>query len=485
MSVSVSDIIKRMKELRSKPMKSVTKNRRQLGEAYSTRVKPVNQVVPKTSGPIAKVPASCEKYSAKGFGAATMTVPQLTEFIKKKAPKPVFEQFSRLQKKSRPELCKLLAQFEEGYRLLYPENKPRTPEPNLPAANNVEGMLNLAERLQQQNTKKIAKKVAERYNAAGFTVPVSPTSPASLVNSSPGTPNYVNYMNNNAPSEEARMRERNAYLRKLYEKRVVRDPLEGKLSAANLKRFRVQPIKRKKLTPPPIKYDKSITNLSLMKLSNGNMRAPTSVTRGLTVTTSPQLTKAQLRNLRNQAVRTRGALSKLLANLRSVPVKNRSAINRMRIRFLARRLADPAFENKFVNKEKYRATILQRVGLASPPKSQSPPGRPFSMSSTRLLSNNQTKLLTKMKRKPTANKSSNRMNNLKEKIVASMNAARKRQANYRNILNFKIDGKHCMSYKKSQLVKVARLLTKGKIENLNSFTKEELCIIIKENRSKK
>ena len=75
--------------------------------------------------------------------------------------------------------------------------------------------------------------------------------------------------------------------------------------------------------------------------------------------------------------------------------------------------------------------------------------------------------------------------NLQMKILASMDAARKRQANYRSILNYKIEGKPCMSYKKSQLVKAARLVTKGKVTNLNSFTKEELCIIIKENRGKK
>ena len=113
MSVSVGDIIKRMKEQRlGKPITTKAEPLIGGGVAYSTRVKKVNQIVPKTKGPAAKVPASCEKFLAKGFGAATMTVPKLIEFIKQKAPPPVFAQFARLQKKTRPELCKLLAQFD-------------------------------------------------------------------------------------------------------------------------------------------------------------------------------------------------------------------------------------------------------------------------------------------------------------------------------------------------------------------------------------
>ena len=479
----VEGILKRMKEQRlGNPIRGPVSPRKG-GEAYSTRVAVVQQKPKKTGTVSALVPASCKTFSKKGAGAAAMTVPELIEFIKKKAHKPVFDKFARLQKKTRPALCDLLSEFEEGYRLLYPksENKPNTPPMELPAANNLGGMFNLAQKLQNAQVKKNVKKIIERRNG----LIGSPASPVSSIggNNTLGTPNYINYgNNNNAAGEEARVRERNAYLRKLAEKRVVRDPLEGKLSAANMKRFRVQPVKNmKKIKRAPIKRSRSITNLSLMKMNDGNMRVPTVATRGLKISTSPRVNQATMRSLKNQAVRMRNTLNATLRKLRAAPVKNRTAINRMRIRFLSRRLADPQFENKFVNKEKYRVTLMQRLGLASPPKPRSPPKKAFSMVGNTTAVQNAR--LANMTKKNKVNKKNDP--NLERKILASMNAARKRQANYRGILNYKIEGKPCMSYKKSQLVKAARLVTKGRIANLNSFTKEDLCRIIKENRGKK
>jgi len=45
---------------------------------------------------------------------------------------------------------------------------------------------------------------------------------------------------------------------------------------------------------------------------------------------------------------------------------------------------------------------------------------------------------------------------------------------------FKIEGKDCMSYKKSKLVKVAQLYTKRSVADLEKLTKEELCMVIKQ-----
>lgn len=484
----VEGIMKRMKEQRlGKSIRGAVPPMRG-GNAYSTRVSTVEQKPKKTGTVAAPVPASCKTFSKKGIGAATMTVPELIDFIKKKAPKPVFDKFSRLQKKTRPAMCDILSEFEEGYRLLYPksENKPKTPPMELPAANNIEGMFNLAQKLQNAQLKKNVKKIIERQNI----LMGSPASPASSVggNNTPSTPNYMNYgNNNNAPNEEARVRERNAYLRKLAEKRVVRDPLEGKLSAANMKRMRIRSVKNiNKTVRAPVKRSRSVTNLPMMKMNSGNMRAPTVISRGLKFSTSPRVNQATMRSLKNQAARMRNTLNSTLRKLRTIPVKNRTAINRMRIRFLVRRLADSNFENKFINKEKYRMTLLQRLGLASPPKPRSPPKQAFSMirnsSANPMKAIAQTTRLASMKKNKVTKKNDP---NLQMKILASMNAARKRQENYRSIVNFKIEGKSCMSYKKSQLVKAARLVTRGKITNLNSFTKEELCRIIKENRGKK
>lgn len=512
MSVSVGDIMKRMKEQMKeqrlgKPL--MAGNRPRTGEAYSGKVALSERVVKKENKvPRATVPASCEKYSAKGFGAATMTVPQLIEFLKKKAPKPVFDKFSRLQKKTRPELCKLLSEFEAGYRLLYPANKPKSPEPELPAANNIEGMLNLAQKLQRTQASKNAKKIAERYNAFGSFVPVSPSSPASLASNSPGTPNYVNYANNNnAPSEEARMRERNAYLRKLAEKRVVRDPMEGKLSAANMKRLQVRPlVKTTKSTSAPKRKPNSPPKL--MKISTTNGRAPTLTTRGLTVATGPRVNRATMRAIKNKAAAARNSLEKLLKSFQNVPLKQRPAMMRTRIRFLKKILNDPNLNKKLLEKEKYRVTILQNLGLKSPPKPNSPPARPFSSMSIRNLTPAQAKRLAKITGKkqanapvPQVNASAIRqryeksiLNNLVSlrnfmgpltlKNTKNMNSIRSHISSF-NIKNFKLEGRNCMSYKKSQLVKVARLLTKESIRHLESFTKEELCQIIKHNLTKK
>tara|TARA_B110000977_G_scaffold147510_1_gene186959 strand:+ start:1 stop:1314 length:1314 start_codon:yes stop_codon:yes gene_type:complete len=437
-----------------------------------------------------------------------MTVPKLIEFIKQKAPPPVFAQFARLQKKTRPELCKLLAQFEEGYRLLYPANKPKTPEPDMPASNNIEGMFNMAERLQAAQVSKNSKKIANRYNAFGFNLPASPSSPASISESTPGTPDYVNYMNNNnAPSENARMRERNAYLRKLANKRIVRDPMEGKLSAADMKRFRVQTIKEAGKSPLTIPK-KGISRQQLMNFGNGNMRARTNTVGGLAVSTSPRISSNNRRIIKTKVQATKNTLTKLLKSFQNTPVKQRPTMMRTRITFLKKILADPNIDNKLFEKEKYRTTLLQRLGLKSPPRKPNAP--PFSATTmnSRNLTKTQKARISKILQKKTAAKSEpvidsaalraqyhkQLMNNLVKLRTASRPLSLSNSTKLNNlagymskvnITNFNIEGKQCMTYKKTQLVKAARLVTGGKINSLESFTKQELCQIIKHNLTKK
>ena len=476
----IEKIMKRMKEQRSgQPIRPTTA--KPVANTYSTRVPVMER---ETKAP-AKVPASCKSYAKKGAGAAAMTVPELTEFIKKKAPKPVFDKFARLQKKTRPALCDLLAEFEEGYRLLYPktENKPNTPPMNMPNANNIEGMFALANKLQNSQRKKNIKKIVATKNATGgFNILGGPASPVnSIGNNTPTTPNYANYGNNGPSNEEARVRERNAYLRKLAEKRVTRDPLNVKLSAANMKRFKIRALKKgpKNNRPAMPRRTPSVTNRTLMKFNGNNLRATTDPTRGLVVSKNPRVNATTMRRIKNQAAKVRNSLEMTLARLRSVPVKNRSAMNRMRIRFIASRLADPKFNNKFVNSEIYRATITQRLGLESPPSRLNRNKKSFTTSlTTNAMKPSQELRLAKIM-KGKAKKTTTAMN-----VNAIRNVVKKYLAS-KNITNYKIEGKPCMSYKKSTLVKMARLFTKGKLTNLDSLTKEELCKIIKENRSNK
>lgn len=453
-------------------------------QTYSTRVVVQGKNKPNKGAP---VPASCKTYSKKGFGAATMTVPQLVDFIKQKAPKPVFEKFTRLQKKTRPELCELLGQFEEGYRLLYPPNKPKSPPPKTPEANNLEGMLNMAERIQRGQQKKNLKKIVEGYNKP-FTFASSPSSPYSNAGSTPGTPNFVNY--NNGENNESRMRERNIYLRRLAEKRVVRDPLNSKLSAANMKRLGVFALKGSKKSPKKQPARRNNKLIGTMKFNGKNMRVPTNTTRGLKISTSPRVNKATMRAMKNKAQKAKNQLANILKSFEKVPPVQRPAMMRTRMRFIKKMLNDPNFENKLISKEKYRATVMQRLGLNSPPKARSPTRASFTM--VRGSSNDPLRALTQnarlagmMKKNNSKTMTKKEEQELKNRIVQSMMIARNRQATYRNIANYKIEGKSCMSYKKSQLVKAARLVTKGKIKNLDTLTKEELCKLIKENRSKK
>lgn len=489
----VSKIIERMKNQRlGRPIRPnmVTQGVRR-GEAFSGRVVPIER--PKVKVTVNKLLTQCKTFSKKGAGAAAMTVPELTDFIKKRAPPTILSEFSRMQKKTRPALCDLLTKFEEGQELLYPRTgKVNTPPNGLPNANNLEGMFALATRLNAAQRKKNIAKIVERKEAlGGFNIMGSPASPASLSgrnSNSPNTPNFANYGNNTGTgnNSEQRVRERNAYLRKLANKRVEKDPLNSyKMSAANMKRFKVQPLKGSKRTytarkpTTPTKTNLAMKRIGMMNFDKGNMRVLTKATGGLVVSKNPRVNAATMRQIKNQAAQVRNTLSVTLAQLRSIPVKNRSAVTRMRIRFLARRLADPKFNNRFVNSEVYRATLMHRLGLESPPAPRSPNKKSFSAgATTSTLRPEQTARLAKiMKGKAKKNETSVNVNAIKQVVKKFL--ARK------SLQNYKIDGKPCMSIKKSKLVKIARLFTGGKLINLDTLTKEELCKIIKENRGNK
>jgi hypothetical protein len=480
------------------------------GEAYSTLV-PLVKTPPKSSAtPKAVVPASCKTYSKKGDGAAAMTIKELSEFIKEKAPEQVFTKFVRIQKKDRASLCGILAEFKEGYRLLYPvasNNKPASPTNKMPSANNLNGMFNLANRIQAAQLKKNVVKIISSRNQPGF---VTSASPVSSVSSSPSTPNYINYGNNNNGSNYNRRLAREAYMRKLANKRVVKNTRITNLFGGSTSK--IVPLKKGsvKKPRPPVRRSKSLTNLEFMKMINGNARAPTRTTGGLTISKMPKLSAAQLRTLKNQAMRAKNSLTQTLQNLKAIPPRNRTPLTRTRMRFIQGRLADNNFEVKFVRGGAYRETLLKRLGLVSPP--QSPKALPpFSQGQTSAaLTAEQMKRLTKLgssKNKgknvaPTVNVSTiknryeksllnslvelrNFYGPLKRNNASSMNAIRKSISSGNRGGKFMLEGKSCSSYSKSKLVKIARMFTNSSIKYLESFTKDELCVIIKHNIRKK
>jgi len=281
-------------------------------------------------------------------------------------------------------------------------------------------------------------------------------------------------------NEQARLAAENAYRRKLANKRIERDPLIGALSAANMKRFMVTSVKKNSKQPRA----KQVFGPTPRRMSfnGGNMRKMTNTTRGLTISKSPRVNSVTMKKILNSAKNRKEALQKTLRTLENIAPSRRTLMQRKRISVLRKILDDPKLENKLVEKQKYRATIAQRLGLASPPRPRSPPKRAFNMIGKPTLSQ-QELLKAKMKKnenKP-AQMSKKQERELREKIIRSMNLARARK----NIANFRLEGKLCMSYKKSQLVKAAKLLAGNKVSRPQDLTKEELCQIIKQNiRSK-
>jgi len=447
----VTDILKRMKNQRmGKPLAKITSPTKGSSETYSSRVRVLKNQPKDASKP--KPPPSCEAYSKKGLGAAAMTVPQLTDFIKQKAPTALFQKFTRLQKKTRPEICKILAEFAAGRELLYPGGEsPRQATPPVPNANNIEGMLNFAQNLRGT---KYMKKVNRSPVMWG-------NSPSSSAGSSLGsTPDYDNYYNNNVPeNEEARVRERNMYLRRLAEKRVEKDPMVGMLSAANAKRFRVKALKGSRKVPTL--KPRTAKKVKRMNLGAGNLRASTVITRGLVVSKSPRV---NIRKVRNNVYNTMNKLRKNLTRLENVKPLQRTALQKTRIRLIKKLLANDTFENRLFLKMKKQAAPL------SPPKkttqvafSMVSSGRnvPWSNYAEGILAGKRT---NKVKfSKPTTN-----LTELRRRYYAQMTDT------------FKIEGKDCMSYKKSKLVKVAQLYTKRSVADLEKLTKEELCMVIKQ-----
>lgn len=448
----VTDILKRMKNQRmGKPLVKVTTSpSKGSSETYSSRVKVLKNQPKDASKP--KPPPSCEAYSKKGLGAAAMTVPQLTDFIKQKAPTALFQKFTRLQKKTRPEICKILAEFAAGRELLYPGGEsPRQATPPMPNAKNIEGMLNFAQNLR-------GTKYMKKVNRSPVMWGNSPSSAGSSSSRS-STPNYENVYNNVPENEEARVRERNMYLRRLAEKRVEKDPLVGMLSAANAKRFRVKALKgsRKAPTLKP----RTTKKVKRMNLGTGNLRASTVITRGLVVSRSPRV---NIRKVRNNVYNTMNKLRMTLTRLENVKPLQRTALQKTRIRLLKRLLSNDSFENRLFLKMKKHAAPL------SPPKrtiqaafSMVSAGRnvPWSNYAEGILAGkraNKVKFI-----KPTAN-----LTELRRRYYAQMTDT------------FKIEGKDCMSYKKSKLVKVAQLYTKRSVADLEKLTKEELCMVIKQ-----
>lgn len=447
----VTDILKRMKNQRmGKPLVKVTSPSKGSSETYSSRVKVLKNQPKDASKP--KPPPSCEAYSKKGLGAAAMTVPQLTDFIKQKAPTALFQKFTRLQKKTRPEICKILAEFAAGRELLYPGGEsPRQATPPVPNANNIEGMLNFAQNLR-------GTKYMKKVNRSPVMWGNSPSSAGSS-SSLGSTPDYENVYNNVPENEEARVRERNMYLRRLAEKRVEKDPLVGMLSAANAKRFRVKALKGSRKVPTL--KPRTAKKVKRMNLGTGNLRASTVITRGLIVSKSPRV---NIRKVRNNVYNTMSKLRTTLTRLENVKPLQRTALQKTRIRLIKKLLANDTFENRLFLKMKKQATPI------SPPKKTTQVAFSMVSSGRNVPWSNYAEGILAGKRankvkfvKPTTN-----LTELRRRYYAQMTDT------------FKIEGKDCMSYKKSKLVKVAQLYTKRSVADLEKLTKEELCMAIKQ-----
>ena len=482
MSTSVQEILDRMKaQRRTGPPVKTSPRRVAMGTAYSTRVSPIKspEVAPK-AGTTENISSGCGTRKVKGGeGARGMDTKDIEKFINEKAPREIKNKLARMQKKPRLELCKLLAQFPAGRKLVYSESNGKKPKSSTPpspeSASNLNAMYaqmnyELTKMASQQEKKeqKLIKKIINRKNLPGtLKFNISPVStPGNTPNSNSNNENnYMNY-GNNGNNENRNFRAKGlqeAYMMRLASKRVEKDPLEQTLTKYQRKQFAPRILKRTspKKSPAPRRSSPGSRPLRNKIMSFGpNARIPT-VTKAPTISTRTKLSTTQLRKARNTVQKRMEKLRSTLRNLRNK--KNPTKLQQARIRVLTKLINTNAnaTQTRFLNEEVGKTAVLINLGAISPPRSRSPTKKSFSMMRP-IMEGTPEKLKQMMKKKVPSPKPIN------------TNAIARAREQYEVTMRFLINGKPCIDYPKKKLVAMAKLFY-PRTENLASLSKMELC----------
>ena len=468
MSTSVQDIMDRMKKQRQRmklPQKVMGR-----GMAVSTRVKPLNkqEVAPK-AGTANNISQGCGTRKVKdGQGARGMDTKDLEKFIRDKAPQEIKTKLLRMKNKTRLELCKLLAQFPQGRKLLYVETGGKKPvgnmEPQGPSGpENLEAMyaqMNFTLKEQVKNQERQEQKKLRRMSPMLNISPNSSPEANETTNNMNNT-NNVNYGNNNG-NENKNFKARGmqeAYMMRLASKRVEKDPLTGNLTKFQKQMLAPKPIKNKPKAKSPANKPKMNAKNKAMSFGNNNRRQ--TIVRAPFISTRTRLSDTQMRNARRSVEKRIDTLKNILKNLKKI--KDPSMIQRARVRALTKIVNRDVQKtyNKLLNQEVGKVATLMNLGVITPPRAASPPKMAFSMIDNKGRLNE--KRLQKMFRK-------------KAGPVAKVNAEaiKRTREQYNVAMKFMIQGKPCMEYPKKKLVEMAKVFY-PRTEGLGELSKIELC----------
>ncbi len=480
MSSAVMDILQRMREQkRTGPPVKISPRRVGMGTAYSTRVSPLKspEVAPK-AGTTENIATGCGTRKLKGGeGARGMDTKDIEKFINEKAPREIKSKLARMQKKPRLELCKLLAQFPAGRKLVYSESegkKPKTATPPSPVnANNLNAMfaqmnykLKQMASKQEKKEQKFIKKIINRKNLPGtLRFNISPVSTPGNTPNSNNENNFINYVyNGNNENRNFRARGlQEAYMMRLASKRVEKDPLEQTLTKYQRKQFAPRSLKRTspKKSPAPRRSSPESKPLRSKIMSFGpNARIPT-IVKAPTMSTRTKLSVAQLRKARNAVEKRMNTLRTTLRDLKKKPKPTK--LQQARIHVLTKLVNTNAnaTQTRFLNEEVGKTAVLINLGAISPPRSRSPTKKSFSMMRP-IMEGTPEKLKQMMKKKVPSPKPIN------------VNAIVRAREQYETAMKFLIEGKPCIDYPKKKLVAMAKLFY-PRTENLASMSKMELC----------
>ena len=482
MSSAVMDILQRMKDQkRSGPPIKISPRRSGMGTAYSTRVSPVKtpEVAPK-AGTKENISSGCGTRKVKGGeGARGMDTKDIEKFITEKAPREIKNKLARMQKKPRLELCKLLAQFPAGRKLVYSESNGKKPKSSTPpspeSASNLNAMyaqmnyeLKKMASQQEKKEQKLIKKIINRKNLPGtLKFNISPVStPGNTPNSNSNNENnYMNY-GNNGNNENRNFRAKGlqeAYMMRLASKRVEKDPLEQTLTKYQRKQFAPRSLKRTspKKSPVPRRSSPGSRPLRNKIMSFGPNTRIQTVTKAPTISTRTKLSTAKLRSARNTVKKRMDTLRSTLRNLRNK--KKPTKLQKARIRVLTKLVNTNAnaTQSRFLNQEIGKTAVLINLGAISPPRVRSPPKKSFSLMRP-IIEGTPEKLKQMMKKKVPPSKPIN------------TNAIVRAREQYEVTMRFLINGKPCIEYSKKKLVSMAKVFF-PRNEDLEKLTKVELC----------
>lgn len=480
MSSAVMDILQRMKDQkRTGPPLKISPRRVGVGTAYSTRVSPIKspEVAPK-AGTSEDISIGCGTRKVKGGeGARGMDTKDIEKFINEKAPREIKNKLARMQKKPRLELCKLLAQFPAGRKLVYSESNGKKPKSRTPpspeSASNLNAMyaqmnyeLKKMASQQEKKEQKLIKKIMNRKNLPGtLRFNISPVSTPGSTPNSNNENNYVNY-NSNGNNENKNFRAKGlqeAYMMRLASKRVEKDPLTQTLTKFQREQFAPRTVKRSSKKPPTPRRSSPGARPFLNKIMTfgPNTRIPT-VVKPPTISTRTKLSIQQIRKAKNDAQKRMNTLRNTLRNLKSK--KNPTKLQKARIRVLSKLVNSNSnvTQTRLLNQEINKVATLINLGVISPPRKGSPQKKGFSMMQTITEAVTPEKVKMMMKKKPVP------------KVPINKNAIIRAREQYEVAMKFLINGKPCISYPKKKLVEMAKVFY-PRTNSLASMSKTELC----------